>query len=1038
MYTIYVNGELVYNPAQQDTRPIITPKLSQEVNQAGDLQFVILPGHPLYDSLTPIDSYVTAYDDGEEVFYGRVLTPETPMLSGERQIHCEGALSFLLDAEMPPDPKQDIVEEDVDGNEHVVGTEFVHETMTAEEFFERCINTFNAQIDNDSRRVFHVGNVTHSKKNESREYQITSYQQIRSAIDTQLIEYYGGFIQARRGGDGLLYLDWLEGASRINPQPVAIGENVISQNNRISGENIFTHLRPIGKDGLTLPEDTLVVMPNTNYGKIIRSVTFGLAEDENELRSQAQEYINKIEKMLLADADINLLDLHFIDGNVSKIRLGDGFTNLRGFEGELMTVATVERDFEQPQNDSITVKNAKGFESVRAPDGSDRNRVTSIGQVGTATSGGVTNSLSRSYGGSHSGLYKYIHESENQLELNTEKIAIHALDLFETANNFLRLSHQQDSTQLRVGEIEGTAVIQNSARIAAVAGKFTIVHNDQTGIDDLYLQDGTELDISDQNGARISVGTAIRTTNGIVENHRQRIDTIQGSALWTQKDHIVAVSGEYEIESLSTGAKRLIIKSGGGLNIRKDGVELGVYLTDDTGNTKLDGGLIVQKINGHSETHITGDKVVIGSEGTSSLSSWVTAEEGKIALKVSKGDVMTQLAVEAGNVTVSGGNLVVDGYVTATGLGAAIGDLDTLVAKSIIISNGGTLSTTGYVACSELKTTTLTLGGHAVTSCLVSASVSQDRLTLTLTDSAGGTTTFSKATTLMGGWSSGRFTVTADPQGSTYYTDLKAGAVSWDGNTATVPINAYDNGQTQYERPTDVSVTVDASGRYSAGRTQGRTDYTGKDIEVTSQKQGQTWYVTITRNDDSTQMLEIDMSSVYTKARSGYTYGTFRLATVTLQGEGVYIQEIGSPVYFQSTSVTPISGSGYTVTRKQRNLRKSTGITALTGYTNYNGNNGFTLYYYDSSSKTYKSAGYHVWRYGGTTQTLYESDGYDTFYDVGSGAAGKTLYDAGSSETLYEKKSSGGSGISTYYNAKSGADYYKKGSTVTDQYYTKS
>lgn len=755
MYTIYVNGELVYNPAQQDTRPIITPKLSQEVNQAGDLQFVILPGHPLYDSLTPIDSYVTAYDDGEEIFYGRVLTPETPMLSGERQIHCEGALSFLLDAEMPPDPKQDIVEEDVDGNEHVVGTEFVHETMTAEEFFERCINTFNAQIDNDSRRVFHVGNVTHSKKNESREYQITSYQQIRSAIDTQLIEYYGGFIQARRGGDGLLYLDWLEGASRINPQPVAIGENVISQNNRISGENIFTHLRPIGKDGLTLPEDTLVVMPNTNYGKIIRSVTFGLAEDENELRSQAQEYISKIEKMLLADADINLLDLHFIDGNVSKIRLGDGFTNLRGFEGELMTVATVERDFEQPQNDSITVKNAKGFESVRAPDGSDRNRVTSIGQVGTATSGGVSNSLSRSYGGSHSGLYKYIHESENKLEFNTEQIEIHAKDLFETANNFLRLSHRQDSTQLRVGEIEGTAVIQNSARIAAVAGKFTIVHNDQTGIDDLYLQDGTELDISDQNGARISVGTAIRTTNGIVENHRQRIDTIQGSALWTQKDHIVAVSGEYEIESLSTGAKRLIIKSGGGLNIMKDNVQLGVYLTDDTGNTKLDGGLIVNKINGQTTTQIVGSKVVVGNVGDDDLNTWASDAEGLIAAKAT----ISQLNAQKARIDTVESDLA---------------DTVAAIARSVSSSQfrvrgGGYLVFEGNSA-----TITDSKASNLITNLKIEQSGNDTTLSKTTVGDASWQTvgTFSRATSLSGRWSGGVYTATADPQDETCSTTL--------------------------------------------------------------------------------------------------------------------------------------------------------------------------------------------------------------------------------------------------------------------------
>ena len=423
----------------------------------------------------------------------------------------------------------------------------------------------------------------------------------------------------------------------------------------------------------------------------------------------------------------------------------------------------------------------------------------------------------------------------------------------------------------------------------------------------------------------------------------------------------------------------------------------------------------------------------------SSMRSLISANASAISLKVSKGDVSTQLAVECGNVTISGGNLVVDGYVTATGLSAAIGALDTLVAKSIVVSNGGSISTTGYVACSELKVTKITLGGSSFTSCLVSASVANN--TLTLTDNAGGTTTFSKATTLMGGWSGGKCTVTADPQGTEYNTQLSQGDTTWDENTATVVINAHDNGQTQYKRPTGATVTVDATARYNAGVTKGHNDYTGKDANVSTQKQGKTWYVVFTRNDDTTQTLEVDMSAVYTKAREGYTLGTFALASVTLEGQGVSIQEIGTAVYFKSESITPISGNGYSVTKNTRYLRKTSGITALTGYTNYNSGENATLYKRTTNAYgdvTYTSVGYYVWRHSGSTSTLYESNGSVDDYCVSSGANGKTLYEAGSAVTRYEKKDSGGSGISTYYNAKNAQDYYRKGSTVSDTYYTKS
>ena len=68
-----------------------------------------------------------------------------------------------------------------------------------------------------------------------------------------------------------------------------------------------------------------------------------------------------------------------------------------------------------------------------------------------------------------------------------------------------------------------------------------------------------------------------------------------------------------------------------------------------------------------------------------------------ITLKVSKGDVSTQLAVECGNVTISGGNLVVDGYVTATAFDGLEAEFDNLV--------------TGVTEASWIKTGLLTVSG---------------------------------------------------------------------------------------------------------------------------------------------------------------------------------------------------------------------------------------------------------------------------------------------------------------------------------------
>ena len=50
--------------------------------------------------------------------------------------------------------------------------------------------------------------------------------------------------------------------------------------------------------------------------------------------------------------------------------------------------------------------------------------------------------------------------------------------------------------------------------------------------------------------------------------------------------------------------------------------------------------------------------------------------------------------------------------------------------------------------------------------------------------------TFSRATSLSGAWSGGRFTVNASPQGNSIYSELVLGTVSWSGATATITLDA--------------------------------------------------------------------------------------------------------------------------------------------------------------------------------------------------------------------------------------------------------
>ena len=119
-------------------------------------------------------------------------------------------------------------------------------------------------------------------------------------------------------------------------------------------------------------------------------------------------------------------------------------------------------------------------------------------------------------------------------------------------------------------------------------------------------------------------------------------------------------------------------------------------------------------------------------QGVQALYSSIQTNARNITLKVSNGDVATQLAVECGNVTISGGNLVVDGYVTAAGLAATTVRVGGLSATADIDAQG--------VRADSLQASTL--NDDDLDNFIVNASVSGNTLTLTKGD--GSTVNFSK------------------------------------------------------------------------------------------------------------------------------------------------------------------------------------------------------------------------------------------------------------------------------------------------------
>ena len=73
MYKIMAGSLTIYDSSDKNTYPVSKPSFEEGLNEAGTLTFTIFPDHPNYNSITRMRTFISAYRDNQEFFYGRVL-----------------------------------------------------------------------------------------------------------------------------------------------------------------------------------------------------------------------------------------------------------------------------------------------------------------------------------------------------------------------------------------------------------------------------------------------------------------------------------------------------------------------------------------------------------------------------------------------------------------------------------------------------------------------------------------------------------------------------------------------------------------------------------------------------------------------------------------------------------------------------------------------------------------------------------------------------------------------------------------------------
>lgn len=373
-------GELLHSSGIDDSsRFILDGKLSLEIGEPGSFSFTITPHHALYDSLTPYKSTVTVYQEGVELFRGRVTGFSTD-IQRQRQVECEGDLTYLDDVYFPD-------------------TEISTTDRKLSDAFKYFISLYAkyAKLSPGDPRYLTGGDVSIAKAGykikmkkwfDHDDTDTATYTNIRSLIDN-FSETFGGYFRTKRYPDGLVHVEYIAGYTDINDQPIVYGDNMIEFTIDSKMDELFTVLIPIGDSkgaevgqlnkaatiatartvtdrkvaGATLKHVAGGYWHNMEltwvegvelYGRITKQETFAGVTGTGELLSRAMAYFRECITGHLGNYSIKFVDRHWLDPSYKPIYLGQKvriISDLHGIDTKdrPMTCMKIEYDLVNPE-----------------------------------------------------------------------------------------------------------------------------------------------------------------------------------------------------------------------------------------------------------------------------------------------------------------------------------------------------------------------------------------------------------------------------------------------------------------------------------------------------------------------------------------------------------------------------------------------------------------------------------------------------------------------------------------------------------------
>jgi hypothetical protein len=637
MFTIYAGNNLLYSSEyQEDEFLVLSPTCSREIGKSGSVDFILLPGHYLYNTMEKLATKVYAYMDEVEIFGGRVLNWDIDFYK-QKTVHCEGRLSYLLDTLQPPRS----------------------ESRTVATYFAALILEHNLQVEADKQFV--IGVVTIPAAETVARITSTTYRDTREAIDSDLIEKYGGFLRTRTIS-GVTYIDYIDEYDLTSSQTIEFGSNLLDLSQSIAAADMFTMFLPTGDtvegsvEGMPpLPvtietvNDDSKLLENLagveKYGRIVHTENFPGVTDPAELKSKAQSYFTRFYKEPPITLNITALDLHLFNTSLDRFMVGYKMHTISSPHGinVTLTCLSIKYDLENVEKTELVIGTFSSKPAVKISS-----------KVGKATGGGGGS------GGDVGEQFKHIKQDKDNYVITAKNIGLVAEQiLLESTARTAEGVDMRAAITVEANKINAE-VTRASTEEGNLAGRVTIEADritaevTRSGLAEGDLSGRLTIEADKINAEVTRASTAEGTLSGRITVEADKI-TAEVTRAGTAEG---VLTGKITVEKdrITSEVTRAGIAEG--LLSGRITVEANRITAEVTRSTAAEGQL---------SGRITVEKDKIDIEVTravgmeTSLASRITVTEGNIALTVRKGTVISEINVSTEAIKIKAAQIILTG-----------------------------------------------------------------------------------------------------------------------------------------------------------------------------------------------------------------------------------------------------------------------------------------------------------------------------------------------------------------------------------------